>query len=62
MAIEIVDVDQQAVVRLAHRAAISTYDAGYLWLARHFGGERVTLHQKLRKVALAIGTLDDLAT
>ncbi len=62
MAIEIVDVDQQEVVQLAHRAAISTYDASYLWVARRLGGELVTLDQELRKVALAVGALDDLAT
>jgi len=49
--IRIVEVDQTEVVQLSVKAGISTYDANYLWLARHLRAELVTLDQPLREAA-----------
>jgi predicted nucleic acid-binding protein len=49
LAIEIVEVDHWAVVNVAYETGLTTYDASYLWLARHLQGELVTLDRKLRR-------------
>lgn len=41
-------VDRADVLRLADSAALSFYDASYLWLARSFGAELVTLDRRLQ--------------
>ncbi len=51
LAIEIIKVDHLAVIELAKKANITTYDASYLWLVLHLQGELVTLDKKLRRVA-----------
>ena len=55
MGVDTREVDQVATVRLAEEARLSTYDASYLWLARHLGAELVTLDEKLAKVAAVTG-------
>ena len=51
LAIEYIDVDHLQVIALAEETGLTTYDATYLWLARHTGGQLVTLDAKLRKAA-----------
>ena len=51
LAIKIAEVDHHAVIALAERTGLTTYDASYLWLAQELGGELVTLDQKLARVA-----------
>jgi predicted nucleic acid-binding protein len=45
--VETLDVDYAAVLALADRTGLTTYDASYLWLARSIGAELVTLDVKL---------------
>lgn len=45
-------VDQDAVVALANTLNLSSYDASYLWLARHLNVELVTLDERLQKAAV----------
>ncbi len=52
LAIEVVEVDHSKVIELARTAGLTSYDASYLWLALHLGGELVTLDRKLMKAAL----------
>ena len=52
LAIEVVDVNHLEVIELAGKAGLTSYDASYLWLALHLGGELVTLDRKLMKAAL----------
>ena len=52
LAIEVVEVDHPEVIELARKADLTSYDASYLWLALHLGGELVTLDRKLMKAAL----------
>jgi predicted nucleic acid-binding protein len=47
MAIDIVAVQHQEVLRLALATGLTGYDASYLWLARHLSAELVTLDAKL---------------
>ena len=47
MPIEIVEVDHAATLPLAEAFGLTSYDAGYLWLARQFGAELVTLDRSL---------------
>jgi predicted nucleic acid-binding protein len=54
LSIEILEVDQVAVVELARTTGLTTYDASYLWLARHVQGELVTLDRKIRKSAAKV--------
>lgn len=54
LAIEIVDVDHAAVVDLAVEADLTTYDASYLWLARHLKGELITLDGKMQRAAKSL--------
>jgi predicted nucleic acid-binding protein len=51
LAVEVVEVDHSKVIELARKANLTSYDASYLWLALHLGGELVTLDRKLRKAA-----------
>ena len=44
-------VDYVALVQLALQAGISTYDASYLWLARHLSIPLVTFDRRLALVA-----------
>jgi len=52
LAIEIVEVDHWAVVNLAYETGLTTYDASYLWLARHLQGKLVTLDRKMRRAGI----------
>jgi predicted nucleic acid-binding protein len=52
LGIQIVDVDHRAVVELARKTGLTTYDASYLWLAQQVGGKLVTLDDKLQKAVL----------
>jgi predicted nucleic acid-binding protein len=45
--IDIVGVDQDAVLGLAEQTGLTAYDAGYLWLARNLDAELVTLDKRL---------------
>jgi predicted nucleic acid-binding protein len=36
-------------VNLADETGLTTYDASYLWLARHLQGEVVTLDRKMQR-------------
>jgi predicted nucleic acid-binding protein len=45
------DVDHLAIVMLAERARLTTFDASYLWLAQSIGAELVTLDRKLDAAA-----------
>jgi predicted nucleic acid-binding protein len=45
--VETVEVDHHAVVELALRTGLTTYDASYLWLARDLAIELVTLDRQL---------------
>ncbi|MEW6597031.1 MAG: type II toxin-antitoxin system VapC family toxin [Pseudomonadota bacterium] len=47
LGVQIVPVDQEAVVRLAQDTGLSAYDASYLWLARRFEANLVTLDKRL---------------
>lgn len=49
--IETMDIDCDAVVRLADETMLSAYDASYLWLARVLAADLVTLDQRLARVA-----------
>jgi predicted nucleic acid-binding protein len=51
MQIGVRDIDHLAVVALALHTGLSTYDASYLWLARHLNAELVTLDEPLRTAA-----------
>ncbi len=47
--IEAMEIDYPAVVKLAEKMGITTYDASYLWLASTHCVELVTLDKKLQK-------------
>ncbi len=51
--IEAVAVNHQAVVALAWETGLTSYDASYLWLARHLDVELVTLDEEMRQAAEA---------
>jgi len=51
LAIKIVEVDHWPVVNLADETGLTTYDASYLWLARQFTGELITLDGKMQRAA-----------
>jgi predicted nucleic acid-binding protein len=51
LAIEIIAVDHWAVVNLADETGLTTYDASYLWLAKHLQGELITLDGKMQEAA-----------
>ncbi|MBU2623715.1 MAG: type II toxin-antitoxin system VapC family toxin [Proteobacteria bacterium] len=44
------DVDYGETVNLALKSDLTTYDAGYLWLADHLDAELITLDAKLGKI------------
>ena len=54
VAISRVAVPPSDVLTLALATGLSTYDAGYLWLARHRDAELVTLDRELARVNAAI--------
>jgi predicted nucleic acid-binding protein len=54
LAIEFVDVVHEEVVTLARQTGLTTYDASYLWLARHLGGDLVTLDERVARAAEAL--------
>ena len=47
--IEIIEVDHLAVIELAKDTGLTTYDAGYLWLALELRGELITLDTKMQR-------------
>ena len=49
--VSLVEVDCEAILRLAVKHRITSYDASYLWLARHLHAPLVTLDVQLRKLA-----------
>jgi predicted nucleic acid-binding protein len=51
MAIEFIEVDHQAVILLAERHGLTTYDASYLWIARELHADLVTLDKRLGTAA-----------
>lgn len=55
MAVEICETDHLAVLSLAERFSLSTYDASYLWLAHELGVELVTLDRRLARAADLLG-------
>lgn len=52
LAIQIVEVEHLAVVELARKTGLTTYDASYLWLARHLPGDLVTLDRRMQAAAV----------
>jgi len=54
LAIEFVDVPHEEVVTLARQTGLTTYDASYLWLVRHLGGDLVTLDERVARAAEAL--------
>lgn len=48
---ELIEVDQVAVIRLALSSGLTTYDATYLYLARSLGVPVVTFDRQLRAAA-----------
>ncbi len=54
LAIEFVDVSHEEVVNLARASGLTTYDASYLWLARHLGGDLVTLDERVSRAAATL--------
>jgi predicted nucleic acid-binding protein len=55
MGIEIVAIDHLAVVPLAERYGLTSYDASYLWLAQRLNAELVTLDRPLGRIAAVLG-------
>jgi predicted nucleic acid-binding protein len=51
LGVEEVAVDHDAVVELALESGLTAYDASYLWLARQFGTDIVTLDKALDRAA-----------
>ncbi len=49
--IDMLAVDHTDVIQLAQQLNLTTYDASYLWLAKHLDGKLVTLDQRLAKAA-----------
>lgn len=54
MGIYLVAVDFDAVLALAERVGLSSYDASYLWLAQNLGAELITLDQRLSRAAASL--------
>jgi len=52
LAIQIVEVEHLAVVELAKKTGLTTYDASYLWLARYLHADLVTLDRRMREAAV----------
>lgn len=53
LGVEEIAVDHDAVVELALVTGLTAYDASYLWLARQFGADLVTLDKALDRAATA---------
>jgi predicted nucleic acid-binding protein len=51
LGVEEIAVDHDAVVELALVTGLTAYDASYLWLARQFGADLVTLDKALDRAA-----------
>ncbi|HTW51202.1 MAG TPA: type II toxin-antitoxin system VapC family toxin [Stellaceae bacterium] len=51
IAVETREIDHDEAPGLAERFGLSAYDASYLWLAREFDAQRVTLDQRLARAA-----------
>jgi predicted nucleic acid-binding protein len=51
LGVEEIAVDHDAVVELALVTGFTAYDASYLWLARQFGADLVTLDKALDRAA-----------
>lgn len=47
--IEIIEADHLAGIELAEDTGLTTYDAGYLWLALELRGELITLDKKMQR-------------
>ena len=54
MRVQAYDVDPAETLMLAERLGLSVYDASYLWLARTFQAELVTLDERLEKAVAKI--------
>jgi predicted nucleic acid-binding protein len=55
--VETVDVNHSEIIELARDSGLTTYDASYLWLARHVDGTLFTLDRKLGNAAHSYGVL-----
>jgi predicted nucleic acid-binding protein len=55
LVIETADVDHSAVIELAQQAGLSTYDASYLYLAKRYGAQLVSLDRRLLAAAARRG-------
>jgi predicted nucleic acid-binding protein len=53
LGVEEIAVDHDAVVEIALETGLTAYDASYLWLARLFGADLVTLDKALGRAATA---------
>lgn len=53
LGVEEIAIDHDAVVELALETGLTAYDASYLWLARQFGADLVTLDKALDRAATA---------
>jgi predicted nucleic acid-binding protein len=51
MDVSIEEIDLVGMIDLAGSSGLTTYDASYLWLARHLGAELVTLDRQLQAAA-----------
>ena len=51
LAIQQPEIDHVAVIELAHKKKLTTYDASYLWLAGKLQAELVTLDKKLLRAS-----------
>jgi len=51
LSVRLAEVDHVETSALARRTHLTTYDAGYLWLAQKIGAKLVTLDRKLLKAA-----------
>lgn len=54
LAIEFVEVSHEETVILAQETGLTTYDASYVWLARHLGADLVTLDDRVRRTSAAM--------
>lgn len=53
LGIELLSVDQAGVLAVAEQSGLSSYDAGYLWLAEQLDAELVTLDRRLANATRA---------
>lgn len=52
--LEAISVDYDGIFSLAMSTGLTFYDASYLWLARDFGAELVTLDRQLERMATGL--------